>query len=127
MVEDAPLLPGLSPIVGKAVHVAFDGGRLTSDAGVLVLSEIERRLGLAERLAACLERVGLEACSLSSWLHDGLCAEGLPAICIETRHAKLTLPIRKHVRSPTAAAKAVAVTGPMHSTFPMRWQSSLAR
>jgi len=32
----------------------FDGGRLTSDAGVPVLSEIERRLGLAERLAACL-------------------------------------------------------------------------
>ena len=54
MAEDAPLLPGLSPVVGKPVHVAFDGGRLTSDAGVLVLSEIERRLGLAERLAACL-------------------------------------------------------------------------
>ena len=54
MAEDAPLLPGLSPIAGKAVHVAFDGGRLTSDAGVLVLSQIERRLGLAERLAACL-------------------------------------------------------------------------
>jgi hypothetical protein len=40
--------------MGKPVHVAFDGGRLTSDAGVLVLAEIERRLGLAERLAACL-------------------------------------------------------------------------
>lgn len=54
MAEDALLLPGLSPVMGKPVHVAFDGGRLTSDAGVLVLSEIERRLGLAERLAACL-------------------------------------------------------------------------
>jgi hypothetical protein len=29
---------------GKPVHVAFDGGRLTSDALVLVLAEIERRL-----------------------------------------------------------------------------------
>ena len=37
------------------MHVAFDGGRLTSDAGVLVLAEIERRLGLAERLARCIE------------------------------------------------------------------------
>jgi hypothetical protein len=36
------------------MYVAFDGGRLTSDAGVLVLAEIERRLGIAERLARCL-------------------------------------------------------------------------
>jgi hypothetical protein len=55
MTEDAPFLPGLSPVTGKKVHVAFDGGRLTSDAGVLVLAEIERRLGLADRLARCIE------------------------------------------------------------------------
>jgi len=55
MTEDAPFLPGLSSVSGKPVHVAFDGGRLTSDAGVLVLAEIERRLGLAERLARCIE------------------------------------------------------------------------
>ena len=55
MAANAPLLPGLSPVGGKPVHVAFDGGRLTSDAGVLVLAEIERRLGLAERLARCIE------------------------------------------------------------------------
>ena len=55
MVEHAPFLPGLSPVGGKPVHMAFDGGRLTSDAGVLVLAEIERRLGLAERLAGCIE------------------------------------------------------------------------
>jgi hypothetical protein len=55
MTEDAPFLPGLSPVAGKPVHVAFDGGRMSSDAGVLVLAEIERRLGLADRLAKCLE------------------------------------------------------------------------
>src|SRR4249919_1556273 len=55
MVQHAPFLPGLSPVGGKPVHVAFDGGRLTSDAGVLVLAEIERRLGIADRLARCLE------------------------------------------------------------------------
>ena len=32
----------------------FDGGRLSSDGGVLVLREIEKRLGLAARLAGCL-------------------------------------------------------------------------
>jgi hypothetical protein len=55
MVENAPFLPGLSPIEGKPVRIAFDGGRLTLDGGVLVLAEIERRLGIAERLARCIE------------------------------------------------------------------------
>jgi hypothetical protein len=54
-VEDALVLCGSSPIAGKALRVAFDGGRLTPDAGVLVLADIERRLGLAERLARCLK------------------------------------------------------------------------
>ena len=54
MAENAPFLPGLSPVRGKTVHATFDGGRLTSDAGVLLLAEIERRLRLAERLARCM-------------------------------------------------------------------------
>ena len=32
----------------------FDGGLLSSDGGVLVLREVEQRLGVADRLAACL-------------------------------------------------------------------------
>jgi len=55
MIEATGYLPGLSPVEGKPVHVAFDGGRLTSDAGVLVLAEIERKLGIAQRLAQCIE------------------------------------------------------------------------
>ena len=55
MADDAPYLPGLSPIAGKPVQLSFDAGRLTSDGGVLVLAEIERRLNIAERLARCLE------------------------------------------------------------------------
>jgi hypothetical protein len=55
MAEDAPFLPGLSPVAGKPVHVDFDGGRLTSDGGVLLLAEIERKLGLADLLAGCIE------------------------------------------------------------------------
>ena len=38
-----------------------------------------------------LERIGLEACSLTAWLHDGIRAEGLPAICIETRQANAAM------------------------------------
>ena len=54
MTDHAPSLPGLSAVGSKPVHLTFDGGRLTSDAGVLVLAEIERRLGIANRLARCL-------------------------------------------------------------------------
>jgi hypothetical protein len=45
----------LSMVAGKRILMAFDGGRLTSDAGVLLLAEIERRLEIAERLARCIE------------------------------------------------------------------------
>jgi transposase len=36
-------------------------------------------------------RLGLEAGPLSQWLHAGLVASGLPAICIETRHTKAAI------------------------------------
>jgi hypothetical protein len=49
------ILPGFPAVAGKPVHVAFDGGRLTSDAGILLLAAIEQRLKIAERLAACIE------------------------------------------------------------------------
>jgi hypothetical protein len=54
MQEHTGYLPGLSPIEGKQVQAAFDGGMLSSDAGVLLLREVERKLGIADRLGACL-------------------------------------------------------------------------
>ena len=54
MVDLTPFLPGLSPVQGKAVVARFDGGRLSSEGGLLALREIERRLGVADRLANCL-------------------------------------------------------------------------
>ena len=41
MTEATEILPGLLAVKGKPVHVAFDGGRLTSDAGILLLAAIE--------------------------------------------------------------------------------------
>ena len=38
-----------------------------------------------------LGQIGLEACPLTAWLHDGLRGEGLPAICIETRAANAAM------------------------------------
>jgi len=54
-VESTPPLPGLSPVADKPIIARFDGGQLSSDGGLLALREVERRLGLAERLAACLD------------------------------------------------------------------------
>ena len=54
MTEDMLFLPGLSPVAGKQVQVAFEGGLQSSDGGVLLLREVDRRLGLAARLAACI-------------------------------------------------------------------------
>src|SRR5271154_719689 len=48
-------LPGLSPVSGKTVVAKFDGGLLSSDGGILVLREVEQRLRVADRLAACIE------------------------------------------------------------------------
>lgn len=38
-------------IQGKKIEADFDGGQVTSDAGVLLLREVERRLGLIHRIA----------------------------------------------------------------------------
>ena len=48
--------PGFSfPAIGrKKITAAFDGGRLTSDGGVLPLAQAERAMGLCRRLAACI-------------------------------------------------------------------------
>ncbi|WP_429007829.1 transposase [Roseixanthobacter psychrophilus] len=52
---DDTLLPFCFPAVGrKKVTAGFDGGRITSDGGVMLLAAAERRLQLADRLAAAI-------------------------------------------------------------------------
>ena len=54
MSEDT-LLPFHFPAVGcKKVSAAFDGGRITSDGGVMLLAAAERHLGIADKLAAVI-------------------------------------------------------------------------
>ena len=54
MTEDS-LLPFSFPAVDrKKITAAFDGGRITSDAGVVLLGQAERRRGLADKLAAVI-------------------------------------------------------------------------
>ena len=52
---DDTLLPFSFPAVRrKKVTAAFDGGRISSDGGVILLAEADRRLGLADKLAAVM-------------------------------------------------------------------------
>jgi Transposase DDE domain group 1 len=51
MNEATLFLPGLSLIGGKEITATFDGGQLSSDGGVLILREIEKRLGIATMLS----------------------------------------------------------------------------
>ncbi len=53
-VESTPMLPGLSPVGGKAIVARFDGACMSSDGGLLALREVEQRLAIASRLAGCL-------------------------------------------------------------------------
>jgi transposase len=71
------------------ICVVDESGRIVKEARAQsepeALSEALREVDLP------LERIGLEACSLTAWLHDGLRAEGLATICIETRQANAAM------------------------------------
>jgi transposase len=56
-----------------------------------VASHPEDLLRVLQDPAWSLARVGLEAGPLSQWLFNGLAEAGVPALCIETRHAKAYL------------------------------------
>src|SRR3954465_13114116 len=53
--SDLDALPFAFPSVrSKKLTAAFDGGRLTSDGGILLLAQAARRLGIADKLAAVI-------------------------------------------------------------------------
>jgi len=54
---------------------------------VKVASEPGTLLAVLKNPAYHLKRIGLEAGPLSQWLFSALAEAGLPAICVETRHA----------------------------------------
>jgi hypothetical protein len=51
--ECNPALFEFAPVAGRQVVAAFDGGRITSDAGALLLGETDRAIRLTERFASC--------------------------------------------------------------------------
>ncbi len=56
--DATPALPRLSPFIGKTIVARFDGGLFSPDGGVVMRREIEQRLSIADRLAACVSNPG---------------------------------------------------------------------
>jgi transposase len=59
-------------------------------------TEPELLVAWLRRQADAYERLGLEACPLSDWLHDELAAAGLPVVCLETHQLRATLAAMTH-------------------------------
>ena len=59
-------------------------------------------------LEGSFERVGLEAGPLAQWLYFGLKDAGLPACCIETRHAKAAISAMSHNKTDRNDARSIA-------------------
>src|SRR5256714_15581176 len=79
--SDDNLLPFSFPAVQrKKITAAFDGGRITSDGGVMLLAQAERRLGIADRLAAVIPD-GRDASRVTHLLPDILRARIFAIAC----------------------------------------------
>ena len=72
-----------------AICIVDDAGCIVREARAA--SEPEALVAFFNACGMKLERVGLEACSLTAWLHAGLTEAGFPAICIEARQAKAAM------------------------------------
>ncbi len=81
---------GLDVSLEETAICVVDGtGRIVKEARAA--SEPDALINALTGMNLPLERVGLEACSLTAWLHDELRQAGLPAICIETRQANAAM------------------------------------
>src|SRR4051794_34254458 len=81
---------GLDVSLEETAICVVDGSGLIVKE-VRAASEPEALIAALKAIDVPLERIGLEACSLTAWLHDGLRGAGLPAICIETRQANAAM------------------------------------
>src|SRR5215216_2678707 len=81
---------GLDVSLEETAICVVDGSGLIVKEG-RAASEPDAVVTALKAINLPLERIGLEACSLTAWLHDGLRDAGLPAICIETRQANAAM------------------------------------
>jgi transposase len=72
-----------------SVCIVDEAGKIVRE--VKVASEPEALLAVLASPAYHFKRIGLEAGPLSQWLFSALAEEGLPVICVETRHMRAVL------------------------------------
>jgi len=72
-----------------AVCIVDGAGKVVREA--VLCTEPSSLASFLEGTGLGFVRVGLEAGPLSSWLHDGLEAAGLPVVCVEARHMQSAL------------------------------------
>ena len=72
-----------------AICIVDEAGGIVREARVA--SEPDALVAFFDGLGMTMQRVGLEACSLTAWLHQGLSEAGIPAVCIEARQAKAAM------------------------------------
>ena len=72
-----------------AICVVDATGRIVKE--LRVPSEPEALIRALQETGLAFERIGLEVCSLTAWLHDELRGAGLPVVCIETRQANAAM------------------------------------
>lgn len=89
-----------------SVCVVDAEGRLISEAKVA--SDPGALASMLRHLDGSYERVGLEAGPLSQWLYFGLKDAGLPAVCIETRHAKAAISAMSQNKTDRNDARSIA-------------------
>ena len=96
----------------RVVFAAFDGGEITSDAGVLLLREQARRIRLFERMADCFS----DRRDPTRTVHTlpALLAQRVAGIALVWKTSTITTPcatIRRASSSPIAATKPAPATG----------------
>lgn len=72
-----------------AVCVVDETGRIVKE--LRAASDPHALVAALREVGLPLERIGMEACSMTAWLHDELVAADLPALCIETRQANAAM------------------------------------
>jgi transposase len=72
-----------------AICIIDDTGLIVREARTA--SEPEALVAFFRASGIAMKRVGLEACSLTAWLHQALTEAGIAVICIDTRQAKAAM------------------------------------
>lgn len=87
-----------------AIGVVGDEGKVVLETDVRIDPELIAEA--LKRYAGRLRSVGHEAGTISPWLHAGMIAQGLPEVCLETRHVRAALSAQ---RIKTDAADALGI------------------